>query len=157
MAGIDDAGPAKPAGLKKGDVIVRFNGVEVRESRDLPRMVAATPVGKIVEVVVVRGGKEVTLSVTLGRLKEDKVAALTPGPADTSALKRALGLDLSPLTDEMRRRYSIKDTVKGAVITAVDANSPAADQAPPTGRRDSRDRPATGDHACRCGQAARSL
>jgi serine protease Do len=128
VAGLDDAGPAKPAGMQKGDVIVKFNGFEVKESRDLPRMVASTPVGKTVEVVVVRNGKEVTLSVTLGRLKEDKVASLTPAPADTSALKKALGLDLSPLTDELRRRYGIKDTVKGAVITGVDSNSPAADK-----------------------------
>ena len=41
VAGVDDRGPAKPAGIKKGDVIVKFNGDEVKESRDLPRMVAA--------------------------------------------------------------------------------------------------------------------
>jgi serine protease Do len=128
VAGIDDSGPAKPAGIKKGDVIVRFNGLEVKESRDLPRMVAATPVGKTVEVVVIRDGKEVTLTVTLGRLKDEKAASLTPAPSDTSALKKALGLDLSSLTDELRRRYNIKDGVKGAVITSVDPNSPAADK-----------------------------
>jgi len=128
VAGVDEAGPAKPAGIRKGDVIVKFDGLEVKESRDLPRMVAATPVGKTVEVVVIRDGKEVMLTVTLGRLKEAKVAALTPAPSDPSALKKALGLDLSPLTDELRHRYNIKDSVKGAVITAVDPNSPAADK-----------------------------
>jgi serine protease Do len=128
VAGIDDRGPAKPAGIKKGDVIVKFDGQEVKESRDLPRMVAATPVGKTVDVVVVRDGKEVSLPVTLGRLQDDKVAALTPPQADTSALKKALGLEIAPLTDELRRRYSIKDTVKGAVVTSVDPNSSAADK-----------------------------
>jgi serine protease Do len=128
VAGVDDRGPAKPAGIKKGDVIVKFNGDEVKESRDLPRMVAATPVGKLVEVVVIRDGKETPVNVTLGRLQDDKVAALTPPQNDTTALKKALGLDLSPLTDDLRRRYSIKDGVKGAVITGVDPNSTAADK-----------------------------
>jgi serine protease Do len=128
VAGVDDRGPAKPAGIKKGDVIVKFNGDEVKESRDLPRMVAATPVGKLVEVIVIRDGKETPVNVTLGRLQDDKVAALTPPQNDTTALKKALGLDLSPLTDDLRRRYSIKDGVKGAVITGVDPNSTAADK-----------------------------
>jgi serine protease Do len=128
VAGVDDRGPAKPAGIKKGDVIVKFNGDEVKESRDLPRMVAATPVGKLVEVVVIRDGKETPVNVTLGRLQDDKVAALTPPQNDTTALKKALGLDLSPLTDDLRRRYSIKDGVRGAVITGVDPNSTAADK-----------------------------
>lgn len=128
VAGVDDRGPAKPAGIKKGDVIVKFNGDEVKESRDLPRMVAATPVGKLVEVVVIRDGKETPINVTLGRLQDDKVAALTPPQNDTTALKKALGLDLSPLTDDLRRRYNIKDGIKGAVITGVDPNSTAADK-----------------------------
>jgi serine protease Do len=128
VAGVDDRGPAKPAGIKKGDVIVKFNGDEVKESRDLPRMVAATPVGKLVEVVVIRDGKETPVNVTLGRLQDDKVAALTPPQNDTTALKKALGLDLSPLTDDLRRRYNIKDGIKGAVITGVDPNSTAADK-----------------------------
>jgi serine protease Do len=128
VAGVDDRGPAKPAGIKKGDVIVKFNGDEVKESRDLPRMVAATPVGKLVEVVVIRDGKETPINVTLGRLQDDKVAALTAPQNDTTALKKALGLDLSPLTDDLRRRYNIKDGIKGAVITGVDPNSTAADK-----------------------------
>ena len=128
VAGVDDRGPAKPAGIKKGDVIVKFGGTDVKESRDLPRMVAAAPVGKAVDVVVIRDGKEVTIPVTLGRLQDDKVASLAPTQPDTSALKKALGLDLSPLTDDLRRRYNIKDGIKGAVVTAVDPNSSAADK-----------------------------
>src|SRR5947207_520507 len=54
IAGIDDKGPAKPAGLESGDVIVKFDGKEIREMRDLPRVVADAPVGKDVEVVIIR-------------------------------------------------------------------------------------------------------
>ena len=61
-----------------GDVIVKFDGKEVKESRDLPRLVASMAVGKSVDVVVVRKGKEVTKTVTLGRLEdgEKKTAAI---------------------------------------------------------------------------------
>ena len=70
IAGVDDKGPANPAGLKPRDVIVKFDGKAIKESRDLSRLVASMPVGKSVEVVVVRDGKEVTKTVTLGRLED---------------------------------------------------------------------------------------
>src|SRR6204780_3080033 len=58
IAGIDAKGPAQPAGLMAGDVIVKFDGKEVKESRDLPRLVASMAAGKQVEVAVLRSGKE---------------------------------------------------------------------------------------------------
>jgi serine protease Do len=134
IAGIDDKGPAKPAGIEPGDVIVKFDGQDVKEMRDLPRIVAATPVGKDVEVVVIRKGQEVTKTVKLGRLEdgEKKEASLTPKkdqpPADKPVVKKALGLDLANLTDDLRKKHKIKDKVKGVVITAVDPNSPAAEK-----------------------------
>src|SRR5271166_223585 len=67
---VDDKGPAKPAGLMPGDVIVKFDGKDIKESRDLQRLVPSTPVGRSVDVVVVREGKEVTKTVTLGRLED---------------------------------------------------------------------------------------
>ena len=66
VAGIDDKGPAKPAGIEPGDVIVTFDGKEIKEMRDLPRAVADTPVGKDVPVIVIRKGKEETRIVKLG-------------------------------------------------------------------------------------------
>ena len=63
VAGIDEKGPAKPAGIEPGDVIVRFDGKDVKEMRDLPKIVADTPVGKDVEVIVIRNGKEEKKSV----------------------------------------------------------------------------------------------
>ncbi len=58
IAGIDDKGPAKPAGIEPGDVIVKFDGHDIKEMRDLPKIVAETPVGKDVEVTIIRKGKE---------------------------------------------------------------------------------------------------
>jgi serine protease Do len=134
IAGIDDKGPAKPAGLEVGDVILKFDGKDVKESRDLPRLVAATPVGKDVPVLILRKGKEVTRTVKLGRLEDgeklQQASATTakPGQPATPATTSALGLELSAVTDELKRRYSIKDGAKGVVITKVDPNSSAADK-----------------------------
>jgi serine protease Do len=132
IAGIDDKGPAKPGGIEPGDVIVKFDGKDIKEMRDLPKIVAETPVGKDVEVTIIRKGQEVKKSVKLGRLEDTdkKVAALTPdNPVeDKPAVKKALGLDLANLTDELRKKYKIKDKVKGVLINGVDADSAAAEK-----------------------------
>ncbi len=133
VAGVDDKGPAKPAGIEPGDVIVNFDGKDIKEMRDLPRVVADTPVGKDVPVTVIRKGKEETKTVKLGRLEDgEKLAALNKTPPATpeekSVVKKTLGLDLANLSDELRKRYKIKDTVKGVVITGVDSGSPASDK-----------------------------
>jgi serine protease Do len=133
VAGVDDKGPAKPAGIEPGDVIVNFDGKDIKEMRDLPRVVADTPVGKDVPVTVVRKGKEETKTVKLGRLEDgEKLAALNktpqPTPEEKSVVKKTLGLDLANLSDELRKRYKIKDTVKGVVITGVDPGSASAEK-----------------------------
>jgi serine protease Do len=132
IAGIDDKGPANPAGIEPGDVIVKFDGKDIKEMRDLPKIVAETPVGKDVEVTIIRKGKEEKRTVKLGRLEDDKkVAALTPKKDDAeekTAVKKALGLDLADLTTELRNQHKIKDKVKGVLITGVDANSAAAEK-----------------------------
>jgi serine protease Do len=129
VAGVDDAGPAKGV-LKTGDLITKFNGKDIHESRDLPKIVAATPVGKDVDVTVLRDGKEEVKTVKLGRLPEDlKKASLdsdAPAP-DAPAIKKTLGMELSGLSDEVRKKLAIKDSVKGVAVTKVDPNTPAGD------------------------------
>jgi serine protease Do len=133
VAGVDEKGPAKPAGIEVGDVVTRFDGKEVKDSRDLPRIVASTPVGKAVDVTVVRKGKEQVKSVTLGRLEDNdrqQQAGINPPPAAEAptVTRQALGLNLSSISDEARKRFSIKENVKGVVVTRVDPNSSAADK-----------------------------
>lgn len=134
IAGVDDKGPSKPAGLKAGDVIVKFDGKPIKESRDLPKLVAATPVGREVELVIMRGGKEQTRSIKVGRLEDgEKVASRDTGKDKSEsagpATQTVLGLELSRITDDLRARYQIKDTVKtGVVITGVDPRSDAAEK-----------------------------
>ncbi len=127
VAGVDDKGPAKPGGLEPGDVVIKFDGHDVKEMRDLPRIVADTPVGKTVDVVVIRKGKEETHKVKVGRLEDgEKVAAADAKkdapPEQKSVVQKTLGLELSSLTDDVRKKFKIRDTIKGVVVTGVDAN-----------------------------------
>jgi serine protease Do len=130
VAGIDDKGPAKPAGIEAGDVIVKFDGKDIREMRDLPRVVADTTVGKAVQVVIIRKGQEEIKTVTLGRLEdgEKQMADAKPDaavPEQKPVVKRALGLDLANIDGTLRSKYKIKDSVEGVVIVGIDPNSPA--------------------------------
>jgi serine protease Do len=133
VAGVDDRGPAKPAGLLSGDVIIKFDGKDIKESRDLPKLVASLPVGKEVDVVIIRKGQEITKSVKLGRLEDgEKAAAATAGDDDATvekkAISKAFGMELSALSDETRKTFKIKDGVKGVVVSSIEPNSVAAEK-----------------------------
>jgi serine protease Do len=94
--------------------------------------VAATPIGKSVAIALLRKGKPMDFTVTLGRLPEGEDvedAAVEPeenAPAPQTAREDLLGLAISPLTDELRDRYGIGKSIEGVVITEVKPNSPAA-------------------------------
>jgi len=133
VAGVEDKGPAKPAGIEPGDVVVKFDGKDIKEPKDLSRVVADTSVGKEVDVVNIRKGAEETKKVTLGRLDDtDKVvqasAKTKDEPVEKPVTQKALGLDLATLNKDLRSRYKIKDSVKGVIITNVDGASDAAEK-----------------------------
>ncbi len=116
--------PAEKAGIKRGDVIVAFNGREIENSHELPSLVAATPVGKEVPVKVVRDGKEVTLRVTVARMEAKEPQEVKTEKASESKW----GLQFEELTAERSKELGIK-AGHGVVITAVRPGSPAADAA----------------------------
>jgi serine protease Do len=133
VAGVDDKGPAKPAGIEPGDVVVKFDGKDVKDPKDLSRVVADTAVGKEVDVIIIRKGKEESRKVTLGRLEDtekvQQAAAKTKEePAEKPVTQKALGLDLAALSKDLRTKYKIKDSVKGVIVTGVDGNSDAAEK-----------------------------
>ncbi|MEH2529090.1 serine protease Do [Bradyrhizobium sp. AZCC 1588] len=134
VAGIDDKGPAKPAGIEPGDVVVKFDGKDVKDPKDLSRVVADTAVGKEVDVVIIRKGNEETRKVTLGRLEDtekvQQAAAKTKEDpvVEKPVTQKALGLDLAALSKDLRTKYKIKESVKGVIITGVDGSSDAADK-----------------------------
>jgi len=131
VAGVDDRGPAKPGGIEPGDVVVKFDGRDIKEMHDLPRIVADTPVGKEVEVIVIRKGKEETHTVKIGRLEDsEKLAAAdakkNAAPEQKSVVQKTLGLELSSLSDDLRKKFKVRDSVKGVLVTAVDPNVASA-------------------------------
>ena len=134
VSGVEDKGPSAAAELKAGDVIVSFDGKAVPNAQELPKIVAQTPVGKEVDVVVVRDGKDVTKKITLGRLDErnakpgrlGEAKPQAPPPAATTV--KAFGLELAPLDDAARGKFQIKESVAGALVTRVDRDSAAAEQ-----------------------------
>jgi serine protease Do len=135
VAGVNDGGPAEAAKIRNGDIILKFNGQDVKEMRTLPRLVAETPIGQDVPVTLWRDGKEMTITAKLGELPDEpKVAAATPGTpgAKPEAAKptaiEGLGLMLSLMTPEARERFQLGANQKGVVIAEVTPNGSAAEK-----------------------------
>jgi serine protease Do len=130
VARVQEDGPAAQGGIRNGDVVLRFNNQDVREMRNLPRIVAETPVGREVPVVVWRDGREQTLSVKVGELPaEPQQAAATTGPSGQRATElTGLGMRVAPLSSETRERFGLKPDQRGVVIVEVAPNSPAAER-----------------------------
>ncbi len=120
VANVSKGGPAEKAGVKVGDVIVEFDGKEIKDSGDLPIIVARTAVDKKVRMKVLRDKKEVTLTVSVGELKEEEVAAAVPE-------KGELGMTVQRLTPEIAESLGLEKS-DGVVVTAVETGS-AADEA----------------------------
>jgi len=88
IAGVEEKGPAKPAGIEPGDVVIKFDDKDIKEPKDLSRVVADTAVGKEVDVVLIRKGLEETHKVTLGRL-EDIPTRCRPPPRPRTSRPRS--------------------------------------------------------------------
>jgi serine protease Do len=109
VAGVIKGGPVDDGSIKAGDVILKFDGKAVNEMRDLPRVVAESPVGKAVDVVVLRDGKEQTVKVTLGRLEDSDQAAadssdsnggvINPDPQENQDMDQPDGDQAQPMPD----------------------------------------------------------
>lgn len=120
IASVVSEGPSDKAGLKKGDVIILFEGKKVKDRNNLIRLVSATPVGTDAEVVVIRAGKEKTFHVTL----DERPGSDNLSEDQTSRLN--LGLKLETLTPEKAERYRMSET-EGLLVLDVEYNSPAAE------------------------------
>lgn len=124
IAQVNRNSPAEKAGLKAGDVIVRFNGRGVNGSSQLRNMVAASAPGSKASIVVVRNGREQTFTVTIGKMSSEAVAPAGPAGGGEGQLSR-LGLTVQTLTPELARQYDV-DADKGVLITGVEGGSLAA-------------------------------
>ncbi len=121
VADIDLKGPAAKAGVKKGDIIIAFNGTPIREMDQLPLLVAQTPVGSKGELTIIRDGKKISKTVEIGELQDEEGAA----PAEETG-SDDLGMELADMTEALARRYDIEESA-GVLVTYVEPNSPAAE------------------------------
>jgi serine protease Do len=115
---ISDGSPAAKAKLEVGDLILTIDGKPVGSVRELTRTVSEKAVGKAISLSIVRDGRTRDVSVTLAELKDDDADAAKVVP-DTAASSNDLGAELSPIDDDMRRRYSITKDISGVVVTSV--------------------------------------
>jgi len=132
VASVTEDGPAEDAGIRQGDVILRFDDKPVEEMRELPRLVAETKVGSTVPVEVWRDGNKVGVNVTLGELEqfEQEAAAETPEttPETAPQTSETLGMSLSTLTPSLREQFEIAPNIEGVLVTDVDPASNAGEK-----------------------------
>ncbi len=137
VAGVTDGGPAARAGLVNGDLITSFDGKPVPDDRVLPRIVADTPIGKTVNMDVLRKGRKQIIKITVQKLaddaKVDKPAKAPPAPVKKQPKLAEMGLTLSLLDGPARAKFKIGSGVQGVAVTAVEGGSPAAEKNVRTG------------------------
>lgn len=120
VADVTAGGPADKAGIQRGDVIISFDGQKIEEMKDLPYMVASTPVGKVITVEVIRKGHKESFEVKVGELKEEKE------PEKTEEAKAKLGMTVEELTPQAAKNLGLSET-SGLVIVKVERNSAAGE------------------------------
>ena len=120
VADVVPGGPADKAGIRRGDVIVKYDGNPIKEMNDLPYLVGTTPVGKVVEVEVIRKGEKKVFEVKIGKMKEEQEAEAAPES------KPNLGMTVEELTPQLASQFGLKEKT-GIVVVDVEANSPAQD------------------------------
>ncbi|SLN40155.1 putative periplasmic serine endoprotease DegP-like precursor [Roseovarius albus] len=123
-------GPASEAGVLSGDVIMSFDGKDVKDTRGLVREVGNSEVGKTVRVVVFRDGKTQTLKITLGRREAAEGTAEEEGADDgeeevAPTEKTVLDMELSELNGDLRSQLDLADDAKGLVVRDLDSLSEA--------------------------------
>ena len=123
VSSVQPDGPADDAGIERGDVITSIDGAKVTDSNSLRNHVAALKPGTKAKIVVVRDGREQTLTATLGELPSSAPAAT---PTEDAADRGGAGLSVQPLTPETARRFGV-EAREGLVVTNVDPDGPAAD------------------------------
>jgi serine protease Do len=135
VAGVTDNGPAEKAKIRGGDIILKFDGQDVKDMHALPRIVAETDVGKHVQVELWRDGKEVSVDAVLDEKPNDEKLASadatgkkTPDAPSAERDLTGLGMKVSPLTQALKDQFQIGADQKGVVITDVTDGGVAAER-----------------------------
>ena len=119
VADVPPNSPAESAGIQRGDVIIAFNGRQLEDMHELPRIVANMPPGNVAEVRLLRSGKEQMVQVKVGEMVEEQRQAVVDGSTPWGG-----GLEVQDLTPEVARSLGLSDT-QGVIVTDVEEGSPA--------------------------------
>jgi serine protease Do len=126
VANVTPNSPASHAGLKQGDVILSFNDTDLKQMRDLPRLVSSAEPKAAAQITVWRSGQRKELRLTLGEMPENLQTASARGSEPSEEQKaEALGMRFGALTPDLRRQMHVGRDVQGVVITGIDRDSPA--------------------------------
>lgn len=116
---------ADKAGLKRGDIIIEYNGQPVGDLNSFRSRVASTAPGSTMDLVILRDGKRIEKTVTIGTLDEEEMAAAAPGgPGGPAKVEQDLGMTVQNLTDDVAAELGYEDE-EGVVVTSVEPGSPA--------------------------------
>ncbi len=119
ISDVIEGSPAEKAGLKRGDIVIQFNGKKVKEVSEFRNMVALTPPGTKAKIVVKRDGKRLEFRVVLGNLRKATLAA-----ASKSEILKKLGFSVQNLTRELAQQFGYTKK-KGVLVDKVIPGSPA--------------------------------
>ena len=120
-------GPAAKAGIMRGDVILEFNGKEVRDVSSLRNMVAQSKTGSEITMKILRAGREFTARVFIVELPREVAEVIPSQSPDNSDLRALTGLTVMNLSREIIRQLGFSKDEKGVVIVKVEPGSPADD------------------------------
>ena len=128
VASVAENSPSEKAGIQAGDIILEFNGVEIKQMKELPAIVARTDVGKNVDVKIWRNKKEITKKVLLGRLETSDDFKVSENPKkdenNLDEIIESLRIAVRPLTKEDIKNRKLPNQTTGLVITNMANNSP---------------------------------
>ena len=125
VASVAPNSPSEKAGVKAGDIILEFNGEMIREMKELPIIVARTEVGKKVKVKIWRNKKEITKTITLGRLETSEDFKVTEKKETLKDIKiKKLKIEVRKITNEDIKSRNLPNQTSGLVITKIENDSP---------------------------------
>ncbi|HLG18655.1 MAG TPA: DegQ family serine endoprotease [Bdellovibrionota bacterium] len=131
VSSVQKNSPAAKVGIQSGDVVMSFDGKEIKEFNDLPRLVASTPVGKKVTIVFLRDGKEQKVEVAVGELKGAPEEENEEGPSEkpeAPSKPDQLGLTANTLTEKTARKLGLDSATKGVLVDRVAPDGAAAEK-----------------------------
>jgi serine protease Do len=121
VADVMDNSPAEKAGIKRGDLIISYNGKKVKDNDTLPRLVAATEIGKKAKIVLIRNKKQMEVDVVVGELQDETLKA------KKTEIEKDIGLVVQDITPEVAKHLNLKKDIRGVIVTDVLPGSPAQD------------------------------